>query len=69
MVIGEKPGEERFSGEKHSPVMALWRYKTIDEAIELIATLHKYAGLKGREAGARRVFEVRAVWTVVKQER
>jgi len=45
MVIGEKPGEERFSGEKLSPVMALWRYKTIDEAIELIATLHKYAGL------------------------
>ena len=45
MVIGEKPGEERFSGEKLSPVLALWRYKTIDEAIELIAKLHHYAGL------------------------
>jgi len=45
MVIGEKPGEERFSGEKLSPVMALWRYGTIDEAIGLIDKLHNYAGL------------------------
>ena len=45
MVIGEKPGEERFSGEKISPVLALWRYQTIDEAIELIGKLHRYAGL------------------------
>jgi sulfoacetaldehyde dehydrogenase len=45
MVIGEQPGEERFSGEKISPVLALWRYQTIDEAIEQIAALHRYAGL------------------------
>jgi sulfoacetaldehyde dehydrogenase len=45
MVIGEKPGVERFSGEKLSPVMALWRYGNIEEAIDLIATLHKFAGL------------------------
>lgn len=45
MVIGEMPGEERFSGEKISPVLALWRYQTIDEAIELIGKLHTYAGL------------------------
>jgi sulfoacetaldehyde dehydrogenase len=45
MVIGEQPGKERFSGEKISPVLALWRYQVIDEAIELIATLHRYAGL------------------------
>jgi sulfoacetaldehyde dehydrogenase len=45
MVIGEKPGEERFSGEKISPVLALWRYQTIDEAIGLIEKLHRYAGL------------------------
>jgi len=45
MVIGETPGEERFSGEKISPVLALWRYQTIDEAIDLISKLHRYAGL------------------------
>lgn len=45
MVIGEQPGEERFSGEKISPVLALWRYQTIDDAIELIGKLHRYAGL------------------------
>ena len=45
MVIGERPGEERFSGEKISPVLALWRYQTIDEAIGLIEKLHRYAGL------------------------
>lgn len=45
MVIGQKPGEERFSGEKISPVLALWRYQTIDEAIGLIEKLHRYAGL------------------------
>ena len=45
MVIGQKPGEERFSGEKISPVLVLWRYQTIDEAIGLIEKLHRYAGL------------------------
>jgi len=45
MVVGERPGEERFSGEKISPVLALWRYGTIDEAIGLIEKLHTYAGM------------------------
>jgi sulfoacetaldehyde dehydrogenase len=45
MVVGERPGEERFSGEKISPVMALWRYGTIDDAIGLIEKLHTYAGM------------------------
>jgi sulfoacetaldehyde dehydrogenase len=45
MVIGERPGKERFSGEKISPVLALWRYGTIDEAIGLVERLHTYAGM------------------------
>ena len=45
MVVGERPGEERFSGEKISPVLALWRYGTIDDAIGLIEKLHTYAGM------------------------
>lgn len=45
MVMGEKPGEGRFSGEKISPVMTLWKYKTIDEAMEMVTKIHQYAGL------------------------
>jgi len=50
MVIGEKAGEERFSGEKISPVMTLWKYETIDDAIEIVTKLHHYGGL-GHSAG------------------
>ncbi len=45
MVLGKNPGEGRFSGEKISPVMALWKYKTIDEALEMVKKMHGYAGL------------------------
>ena len=45
LALGERAGEERFSGEKISPVLALWRYGTIDEAIGLIQKLHTYAGM------------------------
>lgn len=45
MVEGEKPGVERFSGEKISPVMALWKYRDIDEAIAIVTRLHEYAGM------------------------
>jgi sulfoacetaldehyde dehydrogenase len=45
MVLGGKAGEGRFSGEKIAPVMALWKYKTIDEALEMVTKMHEYAGL------------------------
>ncbi len=46
MVEGEELGVERFSGEKLSPVLALWKYKgTIDTAIETVTKLHEYAGM------------------------
>lgn len=45
MVMGKNPGEGRFSGEKISPVMAIWKYRTIDEALEMVKKMHEYAGL------------------------
>ncbi|MBW2593892.1 MAG: aldehyde dehydrogenase, partial [Deltaproteobacteria bacterium] len=46
MVEGEELGVERFSGEKLSPVLALWKYKgTIEQAIETVTKLHEYAGM------------------------
>jgi sulfoacetaldehyde dehydrogenase len=45
MVIGKNPGMGRFSGEKISPVMALWKYQAFDEALEMVKKIHAYAGL------------------------
>lgn len=50
MVMGYEPGVERFSGEKISPVMTLWKYETIDDAIDIITKIHNYGGL-GHSAG------------------
>ena len=45
MVMGENPGMGRFSGEKISPVIALWKYKAFDEALEMVKKMHAYAGV------------------------
>jgi len=46
MVLGDKPIEnDRFSGEKISPVLTLWKYSTIDEAIKIVEDLTNYVGL------------------------
>jgi len=45
MVEAENAGVDRFSGEKISPVLALWKYKTIDDAIEKVTKMHEYAGM------------------------
>ncbi|MGD2185715.1 MAG: aldehyde dehydrogenase family protein [Desulfobacterales bacterium] len=45
MVKGQNPGMGRFSGEKISPVLALWKYKTFDDALEMVKKMHAYAGL------------------------
>jgi sulfoacetaldehyde dehydrogenase len=45
MVESEHAGVDRFSGEKISPVLALWKYKTIDEAIEKVTRMHEFAGM------------------------
>lgn len=45
MVMGDTPGEGRFSGEKISPVMTLWKYTAFDEAINMVRRIHSYVGL------------------------
>jgi acyl-CoA reductase-like NAD-dependent aldehyde dehydrogenase len=45
IVIGDTPGAGHFSGEKLSPVMTLWKYETIEEAIDIVNRIHEYAGL------------------------
>ncbi len=45
MVMGETPGEGHFSGEKISPVMALWTYGNFDEALEIQRKLTEYTGI------------------------
>jgi sulfoacetaldehyde dehydrogenase len=50
MVLGNGAGIDRYSGEKISPVMALWKYKDFDGALEMVMKMHEYAGL-GHSAG------------------
>ncbi len=45
MVEAENAGIDRFSGEKISPVLALWKYKTIDQAISMVTKMHEYSGM------------------------
>jgi sulfoacetaldehyde dehydrogenase len=45
MVQGTLPGAaDRFSGEKLSPVLTLWKYETIQEAIQIVEKLTSYSG-------------------------
>jgi len=50
MVLGNGAGIDRYSGEKISPVMALWKYRDFDEALQMVMKMHEYAGL-GHSAG------------------
>jgi sulfoacetaldehyde dehydrogenase len=50
MVLGKVAGVDQFSGEKISPVIALWKYQSFDEALEMVREMHKFAG-QGHSAG------------------
>ncbi len=51
MVMGEKIGrEDMFSGEKLSPVIALWKYDRFSEAIEYVTRLTEFSG-RGHSCG------------------
>jgi len=45
MVECDNPGGDKFSGEKISPVLALWKYDTFDDALEIQKQLTEYAGI------------------------
>ncbi len=45
MVIGEKVGpEDRFSGEKISPVLTVWKWDDFDEIVERVGRILKFSG-------------------------
>lgn len=45
MVIGEKVGpEDRFSGEKISPVLTVWKWNDFDEMLDRLERILKFSG-------------------------
>jgi len=45
MVIGEKVGpEDRFSGEKISPVLTVWKWNDFDEIVDRVGHILKFSG-------------------------
>ncbi len=45
MVLGEKVGpEDRFSGEKISPVLTVWKWDDFSEMIERMKEMHRFSG-------------------------
>jgi sulfoacetaldehyde dehydrogenase len=45
MVLGEKIGpQDRFSGEKISPVLTVWKWNDFDEIIERVKAMQKFSG-------------------------
>ena len=45
MVLGEKIGpEDRFSGEKVSPVLTVWKWNEFSEMVERMKEMHRFSG-------------------------
>jgi sulfoacetaldehyde dehydrogenase len=45
MVLGEKAGsEDRFSGEKISPVLTIWKWDSFSEMVERMKEMHRFSG-------------------------
>ncbi len=45
MVIGEKVGpEDRFSGEKISPILTVWKWNDFDEMVDRLGRILKFSG-------------------------
>jgi len=45
MVLGEKAGsEDRFSGEKISPVLTVWKWDDFSEMVERMKEMHRFSG-------------------------
>jgi sulfoacetaldehyde dehydrogenase len=45
LVECDQPGVDKFSGEKISPVLALWKYNSFDDALEIQRLLTEYSGM------------------------
>lgn len=45
MVLGEKAGpEDRFSGEKISPVLTVWKWDDFSEMVDRMKAMHRFSG-------------------------
>jgi sulfoacetaldehyde dehydrogenase len=45
MVLGNKAGsEDRFSGEKISPVLTVWKWEDFSEMVERMKEMHRFSG-------------------------
>lgn len=45
MVLGEKAGpDDRFSGEKISPVLTVWKWDDFSEMVERMKEMHRFSG-------------------------
>jgi sulfoacetaldehyde dehydrogenase len=61
MVIGERIGpEDRFSGEKVSPVLTVWKWTDFDEILARVARILKFSG-EGHSAAIHSVCKERAL--------
>jgi sulfoacetaldehyde dehydrogenase len=61
MVLGTKPGpEDRFSGEKISPVLTVWKWTDFDEMIERLQKILKFSG-EGHSASIHTEIDERRV--------
>ena len=66
MVLGEKAGpEDRFSGEKISPVLTVWKWDDFSEMVERMKAMHRFSG-EGHSASIHSENDVRKIELAVK---
>jgi sulfoacetaldehyde dehydrogenase len=66
MVLGTKAGsEDRFSGEKISPVLTVWKWDEFGEMVERMKEMHRFSG-EGRSASIHSEIDERMVELALK---
>lgn len=61
MVMGRKPGpEDRFSGEKISPTLTVWKWTDFDEMVQRMKAMQKFSG-EGHSASIHTTREERMI--------
>ena len=66
MVLGETVGpEDRFSGEKLSPVLTVWKWSDFYEIVDRVKQMHKFSG-EGHSVNIHSNLEERRVYLALK---
>ena len=66
MVMGTKAGpEDRFSGEKISPVLTVWKWTEFNEMIERMKEMHRFSG-EGHSASIHSTIDERLTEMAIK---